>query len=82
MAGIGCGLNGSTQHLYKTAPLGFRSRGSYKAAQSAGAATDAGERAGSSKNRFAPGTVVWTGDPGCRVDQVASVPTDWNSTFL
>ncbi len=53
-----CGLNGSTQHPYKTAPLGFRSRGSYKAVQRAGAATDSGERAGSPKNRVAPETVV------------------------
>ena len=46
---LGCGLNGSTQHPYKTAPLGFRSRGSYKAVQSAGAATDSVERAGARK---------------------------------
>jgi hypothetical protein len=57
-AAFGCGLNGSTQHPYKTAPFGFRSRGSYRAVQSAGAATDSGERAGSSKNWFGPGAVV------------------------
>jgi len=42
MAAMLCGLNGSTQHPYKTTPPGFRSRGSYKAVQSAGAATNSG----------------------------------------
>ena len=82
MSALFCDFNRSTQHPHKTAALGFRFRGTYKAVQRAGAATDSGERAGSSKNRLAPETVVCTGDPGCRGDQITTVATDTNSASL